>query len=216
MLLTFGKSEEIGTHHRFWDQRRRRCQAWNIYFRSRALELLTLPIKGRSSRPDPDTERVIDHGHRPSGLCALIDHGWNAWLWPAPHNGAQRAGCLLGPSRPAGPNSAHPTAFLFNFDCGYGMRRSREAGRSQGKRLAGTAEPVRVTRPQAVGLGVLSFSELDLMLPTSMAAAYFILASSASAAMKPNGIQFGPVMIFSKSALASSFRPLYRYQFATP
>ena len=37
---------------------------------------------------------------------------------------------------------------------------------------------------------------------------YFILESSASAAMKPNGIQFGPVMIFWKSVFASSFRPL--------
>jgi hypothetical protein len=37
---------------------------------------------------------------------------------------------------------------------------------------------------------------------------HFIRASSASAAMKPNGIQFGPVMIRSKSAFASAVRPL--------
>jgi len=35
-----------------------------------------------------------------------------------------------------------------------------------------------------------------------------IRASSASAAMRPKGIQFGPVTIFSRSARASSFRPL--------
>ena len=37
---------------------------------------------------------------------------------------------------------------------------------------------------------------------------YFMRASSASAAMNPNGIQFGPVTIFSKIAFASAFLPL--------
>jgi len=37
---------------------------------------------------------------------------------------------------------------------------------------------------------------------------HFILASSASAAMNPNGIQFGPVMMRWKMVFASSLRPL--------